>query len=60
MSPAYLNDAYASVRYIYSNGGFSYYLDVNGNYGVRPVLSLKSDITVTGSGTQTDPWIAQN
>ena len=28
--------------------------------GVRPVLSLKSNITVTGSGTQNDPWTVQN
>lgn len=32
---------------------------VNDSRGVRPVLSLKSDISVIGSGTQNDPWIVQ-
>ena len=27
--------------------------------GVRPVLSLKSDISVTGTGTQNDPFLVQ-
>ena len=26
-------------------------------YGLRPVVNLKSDVTITGSGTKTDPYI---
>ncbi len=28
-----------------------------GTYGVRPVINLKSDVTITGSGTMTDPYV---
>ena len=27
--------------------------------GVRPVLSLKSDVQLSGTGTQNDPWVVQ-
>ena len=26
-------------------------------YGLRPVINLKSDVTITGSGTMTDPYV---
>ena len=52
---------YASVFFVYLNGNFS------GNYrnyvawnepGVRPVINLKSDVTISsGTGTETDPYI---
>ena len=28
-----------------------------GTYGLRPVINLKSDVTITGTGTKTDPYI---
>ena len=59
MSPCYFNSGYAREWYVYSNGRI-YNVNVPYSHGVRPVLSLKSDITLTGSGTQTDPWIVQN
>ena len=39
--------------------GYIYFSGVNNTRGVRPVLSLKSDISVTGSGTQNDPFLVQ-
>lgn len=30
-------------------------IDVNHHYGIRPVITLKGDITVTGTGTQNHP-----
>ena len=47
------------------NASLLYGGDIDGSnmsysYGVRPVLSLKSDISVTGTGTQNDPWVVQN
>ena len=35
-------------------GGMRY--NVYGDYGVRPVVHLRSDIVLTGSGTSTDPY----
>ena len=29
----------------------------NGTYGLRPVVNLKSGVTITGSGTKTDPYV---
>ena len=31
--------------------------NVSGASGLRPVVNLKSSITITGSGTQTDPYV---
>ncbi len=44
-----------------SNGGFvSYYYAYNGNYGVWPVVHLKSTIKViTGTGSSNDPFILE-
>lgn len=27
--------------------------------GIRPVINLKADITLTGSGTATDPYVVE-
>ena len=60
MSPAGVNTKYniAVVSTIDSNGspmGHS----VTDVYCLRPVLILNSDVTVTGSGTSTDPYVVQ-
>ena len=31
--------------------------DVNDTFGLRPVINLKSNVTITGSGTQNDPYL---
>ena len=45
--------------FVQSNGRISISV-VNDTLGVRPVFSLKSDVTLSGSGTQSDPWVVQN
>ena len=50
-SGAYEFSVGSDGRIIYDYVGFT--------SGVRPVLSLKSDISVTGSGTQNDPFLVQ-
>ena len=58
MSPYDFNGSSAYEFFVNSNGSVGNYL-VSFSNGVRPVLSLKSDISVTGSGTQNDPFLAQ-
>ena len=58
MSPFLFNGSSAYEFYVHSNGRiYNYFVYLP--YGVRPVLSLKSDISVTGSGTQNDPFLVQ-
>ncbi len=58
MSPSIFSDGGALVWRLDYAGYFSYN-SVNSPLGVRPVLSLKSDINVTGRGTQSDPFVVQ-
>lgn len=46
----------ASVSFIDSNGRILYGI-VNGAKNVNPVISLKADVRVTGTGTASDPYI---
>ena len=57
MSPINFNDMnnIARVFNVNSTGQLSNYY-VYGVYGVRPVINLKADVTITGSGTSTDPY----
>ena len=57
MSPR-LYDYYASVHTVASNGnvGNGY---VNSSNGIRPVINLKADILLKGSGTSTDPYVVE-
>ena len=41
---------------VWSDGNLSGYW-VSDGYGVRPVINLKASTTVTGSGSQTDPYV---
>ena len=56
MSPYHFGAGRAHEFYV-SSDGYIYNRLVHTTYGVRPVLSLKSDISVTGSGTQNDPFL---
>ncbi len=55
----YYGVAYARVGGVFSDG----YVDANSvgyaSNGVRPVISLKSGTTATGSGTTTDPYVVK-
>ena len=58
MSPYFFDSGVANEFFVRSSGRIDYDY-VNVSYGVRPVLSLKSDISVTGTGTQNDPFLVQ-
>ena len=49
---------YVDHFYVHTNGYIGYYPG-HVAIGVRPVLSLKSSVTLTGSGTMTDPYVVQ-
>ena len=65
MSPTYLyfgNDYQnqARARKVADNGdAYDYDNIVTANMGVRPVISLKSSVTITGTGTPNDPFVIQ-
>lgn len=57
LSPMAMSDfGHATIGYVHNNG-YIYYTGANANDGVRPVISLKSGTTATGSGTATDPYV---
>ena len=47
---------YTTVFGIRSDGTFGDYY-VGYNAGIRPVVNIRSDVTITGSGTMTDPYV---
>jgi hypothetical protein len=55
MSPCYFLSAHANVFRVYSVGNLSA-TDVRTSHGVRPVINLRGDLFVTGTGTSTDPY----
>ncbi len=55
MSSSSYNRIGARVFRMNLDGGIGNY-SVNGTLGVRPVINLKSDVQITGSGTTTDPY----
>ncbi len=54
MSPYSSNSR--SVFYVYSTGYVDYSYGVTYAHGVRPVVHLRSDISLSGSGTVSDPY----
>ena len=57
MSPYGLNGSYARVFYVDYDGWLDY-LSVYGEYGVRPVINLKSNVQFSeGNGTAENPFI---
>ena len=46
----------ASVFIVRGSGNFDDNY-THGTYGLRPVVNLKSGVTITGSGTKTDPYV---
>ncbi len=55
-SPGYFNGDAAIVRYVNSNGNANINSHVHNSYGVRPVINLKADVLLQGSGTVEDPY----
>ena len=58
MSPYNFNGSRAFMIFVFRLG---YPTNVNGyvysTYGVRPVINLSPDVNISGSGTQTDPYV---
>ena len=60
MSPYRFNNSNAYVFYIYSRGTLYGYNNVTFTYGIRPVINLKADVTISsGNGTSSNPYIIQ-
>ena len=60
MSPYSLpSTSWVLVFAVISNGRLDDW-SVNNTFGVRPVLNLSADVTLTGSGTQTDPYVVSS
>ena len=53
-----MNDNYSTFAISY-NGGVYLYDAYQAYRGVRPTLYLSSEVSLTGSGTQTDPYVVQ-
>ena len=55
MSPIFFDGSHAYVYRVHPNG---YLIDwlVSSTSGVRPVINLRSDVQLTGSGTTSDPF----
>ena len=58
MSPYYFYGGYAFVFIVDSNG-YLYNYGVDYTRGVRPVINLKADVTITGEGKSTDPYVVE-
>ena len=58
MSPCSFYDS-SAYEFLERSSGAPYSYNVDNIRGVRPVISLKADIMMTGSGTQNDPWVVQ-
>ena len=58
MSPShYSGGALVFVVALIGNLGWN---SVNGTYGVRPVVNLKADVTITsGDGTSSNPYVVE-
>ena len=41
------------------NGSLSYDKKISNEYAIRPVISIDSNATVTGSGTLDDPYVVK-
>ena len=56
MSPGDFAGSYAFVFSVYANGTLGNDM-LDYSYGVRPVINLRADVEITGSGTGTDPYV---
>ena len=56
ISPAYFINAADYVFVVDGVGSLSMNWSVNNSFGVRPVINLRADVSLTGSGTTSDPF----
>ena len=57
LSPYFFSGDYAGVWFVYGSNGYFVNYYVNGSFGVRPSISLKSTTNITGEGTSSTPYI---
>ena len=57
MTPSYFNSSF-NMSYVFwvDYDGSLYDYIVDHSFGVRPVINLKADVQITGSGTVSDPF----
>ena len=58
MSPSYFRGSCAFVL-IASSTGYLNTGDVNTTRGVHPVINLRADVTLSGTGTSSDPYVVE-
>ena len=57
MSPSYFYSTGSAYLFIVSNiGNLSHVNVVSRTWGIRPVINLKADVIITGSGTTSNPY----
>ncbi len=56
MTPSLFNGSPASIMCMHQTGVLSNYSVAMSSYGFRPVINLKSTVTLSGSGTTTSPY----
>ena len=59
MTPACDNGSYAYVYGVRITGNLPRW-GVSNTNGVRPVINLRADVTITGSGTENDPYVVSS
>ena len=61
MSPNQFANGYADVFLIYTNGNFSYSISgvAWGASSARPVINLDAYVSLSGSGTMSDPYVVE-
>ena len=57
MSPFSYSSGGARVFVVWSDGDISDLLVSWADYGVRPVINIRSNVELTGTGSQTDPFV---
>ncbi len=56
MSPYFFSDGSAYVFRVNSSGSLDCWY-VNRTYGVRPAINIRADVSLTGEGTTSDPFV---
>jgi len=58
MTPyAFSSDAYAFMTCLFTYGNLGINNSLNALYPVRPVINIRSDVTLTGTGTASNPYV---
>ena len=57
MSPYSFERSGGAFVSILNDNGFIFYTGVRGTVGARPVINIRSDVEITGSGTTSDPFV---